>query len=891
MGILLAIALLLIPGEVEGQQAVSARLVIAPEVAPALPPAAAIEAGLRRHFERVYGGVVELSFDDEPAPGGGPAPGAEKAVVTIRPGTDAPGAGALSVSTDLARGAATRSVDSTVPRGAWASLLATIASDMVFLHVALSGFAALPLSPPPPLEAALQTDTLSKLAPWSPAELEPVGLASVDDGVLVCFPHRYLTLGPSFTITDATVRDIDAQAAGRDPVQASAVAAGAGGEIVLVSERDGAIVRLNPRLGTRQALAAPGLAGTGARMLGPGAVAVLSSSPGSAGLDIFSFAGGDRRRLPIHAAYVSAFSRDREGNFWVWDAGERRIRILAPGGQEVYAIRPLVSAATMPLPQQIEVLDDGSFLLGGSGEVWKFQATGVPAWRLTRIPGRPVEQLPSSFALAANPADGSFFLLDAPSRRILMFGAGSSDTVSPFAQALARMDSRSAADLHLAAGLALRAGFSLVAWQLGAALADRGGPLGDREEARVAVLRERSARYAQLADSLARDLLFDRADAAYGHAAESARELTDESPTDPEGAALLARVLAARQEMRAGFGRRPGIRVTSATAEVRWAEACRAMLVVKIGLRNVDAEPVTSLRVHLSALPVSPAPSLSALGSLAPGQERTLEVPLDLAEDWTATVRVALLVTYQRGTEGIAVRASLDVPVTASAPPMPADLLACRVDGRDPLVAGLADDLLAGGAPATGPGWDATAALAAILDTLGALRAERDATEGAAPPGLRETLRSLSPSETGWTLLTVSAAATLGLRAGLLSWQDRVFAIVDTGIPLVEAVSDVPGLARYAGVLDTLSSSGSLCVPVSGGLPAAATGASGWAIADALRECARRGMGTARTWWWDARSAAGPVPAPFPLPLPAIRVAASRDTLRAEIIRSLEQQK
>jgi hypothetical protein len=914
MGILLALVLILTPGEVESQP-FSARITISPDLAETLPPIDALESGLQRHFERVYGRFVDIAFDAAPAPGGG-----ETAVVAL-----ALGQNAITVSTDLTRGTWTRSLVSTVPQGATVSLLSTIAADIAFLHFTLVGLAAFPLSPPPPMAATVLTDTLSGLTSWGPAELEPIGLAPVDDGVVVCFPHRFLTLGPFFTITDRTVRDINQQATDREPVQISAVAVGAGGEIILVSGQEGSIVRLNPRLGTRQVLTARGISARGARMLGTGSLAVLANTPGAVGLDVFPFSGQEPRLVPIHAVYVSAFSRDSEGNFWAWDAGERRVRVVTPGGREVYSIRPLIGASTMQLPQQLEVFDDGSFLLGGSGEVWKFQNNGIPLWRLTRVPGRPSEQLPSSFALAANASDGSFFLLDAPSRRLLMFAPSPAEATAGFVQALSRMDARSASDLRNAAGLARQAGFSLMAWQLGDMLARRGGPPIDREAGQVAVLRERSALYADFADSLARDLLFDRADAAYARAAESARALADRAPTDQDAARLLQRVLASRLEMRAGFTRRPDIRIVSAAGEIRRREACGASLVVKIGILNTGTTVLRSLRAHVSAPPVSASPSLSSLDSLAPGQERELEVPLDLSPDQSGSalpgkdLHTAVLVTYQRGVEGVSVRTVLDVPVTSNGPqPTAADLLACRVAPGDQLVAGLADDLLTGPIPAVRPS-DAAVALAAILDTLGRLRgtaaraaafAGADPADASSGPGgtelpadVRETLRTLSPDERGWTLLTLCTAASLGLQVGLVSWQDRAFALVDTGIAPASAVSEVPGLGRYSAVLDALARGDTLCVPLSGRMPADAVrrvigadteGAAGWALVDALRDCAKRDLGKARIWWRGASSAAEvprPLPAAFPFPLPAIRVAPSRDTLRAEITQSLEQQK
>ena len=164
----------------------------------------------------------------------------------------------------------------------------------------------------------------------------------------------------------------------------------------------------------------------------------------------------------------------------------------------------------MQLPQQLAVFDDGSFVLGGSAEVWKFQASGIPVWRLSRIPGRPAESLPSSFALAVNRSSGSVTILDAQSRRLLAF------TPMPSGQP--------AADAP-----------------------------GGAEGTRAAVLAAKAAGTAAFAEGLARDLLFDRADAAFLRAAETLRELTAESPDDENAAGLLQDVLARRREIRAAL--------------------------------------------------------------------------------------------------------------------------------------------------------------------------------------------------------------------------------------------------------------------------------------------------------------------------------------------------
>ena len=202
---------------------------------------------------------------------------------------------------------------------------------------------------------------------------------------------------------------------------------------------------------------------------------MLSDSNAGAAITLISLSAPRHASIPVDASYASAFSTDREGNLWVWDAGERRIRILTQEGREVYSIRPLFPASTMQLPQQLDVYDDGSFLLGGSGEVWKFANTGIPLWRLTRIPGRPSELLPAAFSLAANGTDGSFTLLDAPSRRLLSFAPARLRPMNRWAPSSRGSTEESPSNwrklppLRAAAGISSWHGGSEICWRAGEA--------------------------------------------------------------------------------------------------------------------------------------------------------------------------------------------------------------------------------------------------------------------------------------------------------------------------------------------------------------------------------------------------------------------------------------
>lgn len=890
-------------------------IAIEAELADSIPPRSALLAGVGPLFAREYGRFAEISFDAAPPvvpssagpASAGPVSAAGAGDVTAQV-TLSRKAGAIGVSTDLTRGRQTRSLSSSVPAGAFVSLVSTIAGDLAFLLFSFDEFSAFPLAAPPPMVATLQTDTLQILTGWEKAELEPIGLSAGKEEVTICFPHRFLTLDPRFRITGDTIRDIHAQASARDQLQLSGIAAGSGDEMILLSEREGRIARVNPRLGTRQVVAAPGLPGLSGFVLDSDTLAVPSNADGSAGILIFGLSPPGRWVVPIPASYVSALSRDAEGNLWAWDAGERRIRILTAGGREVFSIRPLFTASTMQLPQQLEVFNDGSFLLGGSAEVWKFESSGIPVWRLTHVPGRPAEKLPPSFALAAQRADGTFTLLDAQSRRVMTFASGAgASSATALTLLLSEMDGRNQTDVRQAAGLARGEGLSLMAWQYGDLLARRGGGESERVAARRAILGEKSSLYAELADSLARELLFAPADVAYVRAGESARELSAEAPDDESAARLQEKVLSRRQEVRAGLSRQSDVRIASAAAAVGHEGTCALSLTVMMRIGNTGPTSLARLRVHVCLPSISPSPSLVAIDALLPGEERDVELQLGLEEPLSASaldpagIPAAVLVTYERGGEGFSVPASLTVQVADMSKGQAfANTLSCSAEPGDQLAAGLADDLLdltvaAAGAP------DALSSLAGILESLGGLRSLAVKAGAIGAPGarpipagaagsVRTALRGLSQDERDWTLVALSIGASLGLPVGLMSWPDRVVTLVDTGIPLSNALSSLPELARFNAVLKALSREGRLCVPLSARPSPSSAGAVAWALVDALTTSDEKGVGRATIVWPDTLALRTPRPVPvcFPFPLPALPIRPSRAALRTWIIQALE---
>ena len=850
MLVIIAILFLLGPGSA-GSETLRVSIAVAPEAVNAVPGVAGLQGGLQRLFDIRYGIFVSLAFTAEPQmPAGTPAASAEaSAADTSARIVLGFGGGVVTVSTDLTRGRSTRSLVSTVPPGSPASLLSTMAGDLAFLFFSAIGFSTLPLSAPPSLVASLSIDTLRSLTGWNREDLEPVGLATSGDEVTLCFPHRYLTLGPQFRISPSTIRDIDGQSVGREPLQLSGIIAGEGDRLVLLSEREGRIAVVNPRLGTRQVVDAPGLSALTARLVGRQTVAALTGYVGGPGMRLYPIGGGPPRELRVAASYVPAFDQDGEGNLWAWDAAERRVRILTPGGREIFSIKPLFSAATMQLPQQLAVDDDGSFLLGGSAEVWKFRSSGIPEWRLTRIPGRPAESLPSSFDLGVNRSTGSPTILDSQSRRLLAFSSS--------------------------AGEAARNGGS------SAGASRNGGSAGDAGAARVAMLAEKATGSAAFADGLARDLLFERADAACLRAAETLRELTAESPDDEAAAGLLQTVLARRREVRAALAASRDMQIVSARLFVEPATDCHRSLALEVRLHNSRAQALTGVRVHVNVPSLDSTPSLAALESIPASQERTVRVPLGFVDaellPSAASVPVVALVTGDRGQEGISAAFSFSAQLVETGGPEDiAGSLACRAVAPDALAASLSSSLLTGTVPDPP---QPLAELAGILNALGAARRDVSGREQTHGEGMRALLRGLSADEADWTVVTASIASSLDLPAAILSIADRPLALVDTRIPFFAALSTIPELQRWREKLALVSPAGTLWIPLSGRIPPAGSEAVAWSFADAMDLLAAHDSADAKRSGLVGSSNRENMPSPFPLVLPAIAARPSLDAL------------
>lgn len=616
----------------------------------------------------VLGGVIDFAARAWPT------------LLQIRPGEPADAsarvsvtrnARAITVATELVpRSGTRRTLRSTIPPDSAAAVAPAAAADIAWLWAAATAFAGLAPGEAPALAAVLETASLAGLTGWSPAGLEPLAVASSAEGLTILFPRGWLTFGPLFRIVHETARDLLLGQPHDGPVY-TGLARTARGAVVL-SRAEGGLELVDPLLGSRQRYDAP----SGARLVAAtGHEAVLLAGSEAIHVPLESSAV---RTLSVRtgAAWATAATVDAAADLWVWDGQERRIRVTTREGREVSSIRPLVGAADLAAPQALAVLADGSFLLGASGVVWKFEASGIPSWRIARLPGVPGGSLPASFALAVDRTSGAVWLLDGPSGRVLQFGGtghaladgAAAEAARALAALLQELDERDAVGLERAGELALAADMPLEAARFAARLARCGSAAAEdlAAAAEAAALRDHARAAAAAASELAACLLAERALAACQRAIDLARAWRDRDPGDPEAARLLDELQNRRRELRDATAPRPDAPTLAASVRAVGSDGRRA-IVARIEIRAPETADIAGLRISFAVPGWTPVPAVVDAGSFAAGARRTLEVELALLDEVSqplpAVLAAAAWMRWERGAEGRSAAVLLDVAV------------------------------------------------------------------------------------------------------------------------------------------------------------------------------------------------------------------------------------
>lgn len=497
------------------------------------------------------------------------------------------------------------------------------------------------LLPPPELILEFELDSLNQLNPAENPFSTVTGLAAGEERILISFAKTYITLGPLFQITPHTASGLVNPPEFPPGFTPANILFNSREEIVLFDSESGDILFIQPLAGTCQKYSTNLKRTDTFSGINGGGVALLKGRE----LNIFLRRQGDLKRQTIKLPFgiYTAMTSDCEGNLWLYDSAGRVIHILDFTGKERGVIRPKILMAQMPLPQTLQVYPDGSFLLGGSGELWKFSSLGQVLWQLTSIPGAYREALPPLFQAILDPHDNSFLLLDLPANRILKFRETVAADLAADDIAGSDIDSQLAAMTR-----GFRAGLpgyreKLIALCLENDLYLLTGQYyisqSERDSHQEFIERATAFALASMALKMEKRLLLPEADKLYGAALDIFRRLNLNDPVNPGLPELIRGLKAKRKEIRGSLYQQEYITLKKDTSGTLWLESLSAHNIHDLVLTYSLGGPTTE-------------PAHYYIGELQPGQKIRLDLPemtellnrRELAED--LHLRLALLARF-----------------------------------------------------------------------------------------------------------------------------------------------------------------------------------------------------------------------------------------------------
>ncbi len=509
--------------------------------------------------------------------------------------------------------------------------------------------------PPPELILEFNLESLAQLNPAENPFSTITGLAAGNNQILLSFANTYIALGPLFEITPHTASGLFNPLELPPGFTPANILLNSREEIVLFDRESGDILFIQPLAGSGQKYSTnlewtdtfSGIRG--------GGVALLKGRE----LNIFLRRQGDLKGQTIKLPFgiYTAMASDREGNLWLYDSAARVIHILDFTGKERGMIRPKILMADMPLPQALQVYPNGSFLLGGSGKLWKFSSLGQVVWQLDSIPGAYREALPPLFQVILDPHDNSLLLLDLPANRILKFRereaadqaaddiAGSdiagqlSALTRGFRAALPGYREK-LIDLCLENDLYLLAGQYLISQS-------------ERDDHQEFIERATAFALASMALKMEKRLLLPKADKLYGAALDIFRRLNLNDPVNPGLPELIRGLKVKRKEIRGVLYQEEFISLKKDTSGALWLE-------------NLSTRKIDNLELTYSLGRSTTEPAYYYIGELQPHQKARLDPPemaellnrQDLAED--LHLRLALLARFTAAGKAQVNYASID---------------------------------------------------------------------------------------------------------------------------------------------------------------------------------------------------------------------------------------
>ncbi len=107
--------------------------------------------------------------------------------------------------------------------------------------------------------------------------------------------------------------------------------------------------------------------------------------------------------------------------FYIYDAAEKRIRIINYSGIEIDSIKLFYPTEEISLPDNLVVLSDRSILLSGSGKILKFDKTGLPLWELRDYTIKYKTAFPPYTRFVISEEDETIYIIDNQNNRILKY--------------------------------------------------------------------------------------------------------------------------------------------------------------------------------------------------------------------------------------------------------------------------------------------------------------------------------------------------------------------------------------------------------------------------------------------------------------------------------------
>jgi hypothetical protein len=611
------------------------RIEIHSESGAALPDTAALTDALLACWQKNYGGIAILAarrFAPDDSPRVHALLESGNGVIRARIRFAAPGTGEETL------------VLRVTPEGG-ASVPSVLAGGIFTLWARGTGTSVVPLLSPPVPAGLLYLDALKLLLADGEKLPDPVDVASTAGGPLLVFGRRILRLGPSLQVSAQTLRSLYFPPPLAPDQVIGAACLSRSGEPRLYTPQSGNLIYADHG-GT--AVFDTGLAYPDDTAALPGGGFALLKQRS---LAVFRRAAGclQEQRIELPPGLYSALAADKEDNIWVFDLAERRFRVFSPQDRiyrESRSVTPLLSSAEMPLPQTCVLMNNGAFLLGGSGTLFCFDGNGLPRWRLWSVPSRVREALPAAFRLALTPEEDGFYLLDAPGRRLFLFrdpgslAAGTAEQV--WAGAFPDFDPQDHPRLRAALAFLEKQRLLLQAYQPALLLGDPQAMA--RLEGSLRVRRAELSR--ALAEQLQAGHLLPEAEAALGAGLRLYHRLRLDDPVDERWPAAIRELSAARAALRGLLFAEPllDISLVSSRLEMRPGEKAEAGLLAEIALRNNGDRPLTAIRLAaVLAGAVSSPVTLLLPGVLRSGQTTRAVLKLELESGLDAEAQLGRL--------------------------------------------------------------------------------------------------------------------------------------------------------------------------------------------------------------------------------------------------------